>query len=150
SDSHVTAPTTGKSAKVDTGMKAGQGRTDAIMLLHIAGDRRSATVVSIPRDSWVDIPGQGKKKINAAYAIGGPALLVRTIEQLTQIRIDHFAIIDFYGFKSIINAIGGVDVNVARTTTDVFHDTLHKGVNHLNGQQALNYVRERHNLPGGD
>jgi LCP family protein required for cell wall assembly len=150
SDAHVTQPTTGRQAKNNVGMQAGQGRTDAIMVLHISGDRHSATVVSIPRDSWVTIPGRGRKKINAAYALGGAPLLVLTVEQLTQIRIDHFAVIDFVGFRSVIDAIGGVDVNVAQTTSDVFGGTMHSGRNHLDGHRALNYVRERHNLPGGD
>jgi LCP family protein required for cell wall assembly len=126
------------------------GRTDTIMMAHIPNDRSSAQIVSVPRDSWVDIPGKGKMKINAAYALGGPSLLIQTVETLTKVRIDHFAIVDFAGFKSIIDAIGGVDVEVSEATTDLEGNRFHTGVNHLDGKTALAYVRQRYGLQNGD
>lgn len=143
SDSRADEPTTGSNAKGD-GLTAGNHRTDSIMLAHIPADRHSITVISIPRDSWVDVPGHGKQKINAAYAFGGPPLLIQTIEKLTSVRIDHFAVIDFYGFKSIIDAIGGVDIDIPQGSSGRVVKT------HLNGTDALTYVRERHSLPNGD
>jgi LCP family protein required for cell wall assembly len=127
----------------------GRQRSDVIMLVHIAGDRRSSSVVSIPRDSWVTVPGHGKNKINAAYSLGGGSLLVQTVEQLTNLRIDHFAVVDFAGFKDITDAVGGVDVRVAATTHDN-RGSFQAGLNHLDGDQALAYVRQRYNLPNGD
>ncbi len=125
------------------------GRSDAIMLARFSADRRHAQLISIPRDSWVDIPGHGKNKINAAYAFGGPSLLIQTIEQLTQVRIDHYAAIDFQGLIQVTDDLGGVDVVVAETTTHRGY-TFPAGVNHLNGEQVQAYLQQRKNLPGGD
>jgi LCP family protein required for cell wall assembly len=118
----------------------GAQRTDAIMVLHIPSDRSGAYVVSIPRDSWVSIPDrQGKAKINAAFSYGGPTLMVRTLERLTGVRIDHTVIVDFEGFVDITDRLGGVDINVAG-----------EGMKHLNGADALAYVRTRKTLANGD
>jgi LCP family protein required for cell wall assembly len=125
------------------------GRSDVIMLVRFAGDRQHAQVVSIPRDSWVDIPGRGMNKINASYAFGGPSLLIATVEQLTGVRVDHFVAIDFDGIAQVTDALGGVDVMVANTTTNETA-TFHAGPNHLDGAQALLYLRQRYGLPGGD
>jgi LCP family protein required for cell wall assembly len=119
------------------------------MIARIAGDRQHAQVISIPRDSWVDIPGHGKDKINAAYAYGGPTLLIQTVEQLTGVRIDHYAAISFNGLIQVTDDLGGVDVNVAQTTTNGPY-TFTAGMNHLNGDQARWYVGQRYDLPGGD
>jgi LCP family protein required for cell wall assembly len=127
----------------------GRQRSDVIILVHLAADRRTATVVSIPRDSWVAVPGRGRDKINAAYSGGGGSLLVQTVERLTGLRIDHFAVVDFAGFEDITDALGGVDVRVLERTGDERGSYL-AGVNHLDGAAALAYVRQRHNLPGGD
>jgi len=124
-------------------------RSDAIMIARVSGDRRHAQVVSIPRDSWVDIPGHGKNKINAAYAFGGPTLLIQTVEQLTGERIDHYAAISFNGLIKVTDDLGGVDVDVAETTTNGPY-TFAAGMNHLNGDQARWYVGQRHGLAGGD
>lgn len=124
-------------------------RSDVIMLMRITGDRQQIQFISIPRDSWVAIPGSGLNKINAAYAFGGPTLLIQTVESVTATRIDHYAAVDFAGFAEITDALGGVDVRVARTTTDR-GVTFEAGMNHLNGAEALVYVRQRHGLPGGD
>ncbi|HEV7755135.1 MAG TPA: LCP family protein [Mycobacteriales bacterium] len=131
SDVRAKGQTTG-SAGTPTG---GSERSDTIMIVHIPADRKHAYVVSLPRDSWVPVPGRGITKINAAYAYGGPTLLVRTIEQLTDVQIDHYAQVDFAGFKSMTDAVGGVDIPAA---------------GHLDGESALAYVRERKTLANGD
>lgn len=128
---------------------AGRQRSDVIMVVHVAADRKTASIVSIPRDSWVPIPGQGKNKINAAFSSGGGALLIRSVEDLTGLRIDHFAVVDFAGFKDITDAVGGIDVRVAEETGDQ-RGSFPAGMNHLDGDQALVYVRQRYNLPQGD
>jgi len=124
-------------------------RSDAIMIARFAADRQHAQVVSIPRDSWVDIPGHGRGKINAAYAYGGPTLLIQTVEQLTGVRIDHYAAIDFDGLIRVTDDLGGVDVVVAETTSNGEH-TFTAGLNHLDGEQARWYVGQRYDLVGGD
>ena len=135
-------------ATAEDGIAAG-GRADAIMIARFAGDRQHAQVISIPRDSWVDIPGHGMNKINAAYAFGGPTLLIQTIEQLTGIRIDHYAAIDFEGLIQVTDDLGGVDVVVAETTSNGPY-TFTAGVNHLDGDQARWYLGQRYGLAGGD
>lgn len=148
-DTRAPAPTTGSQARSDK-----RGRTDALMLVHLTGDRQQVYVVSIPRDSWVPIPGDGHPdyaKINAAYAYGGPTLTVRTVEQLTEVRIDHFAIIDFAGFKDLTNALGGVTVTIPQNSYDSARNRhWQAGRAHLSGKEALAYVGQRHGLPHGD
>jgi LCP family protein required for cell wall assembly len=117
----------------------GAQRTDAIMIAHIPADRSTVTVTSIPRDSWVGIPGHGKNKINAGFSFGGPTLMVETVEKLTGVRLDHVVIVDFEGFKDITDDLDGVRINVSAT-----------GPQTMDGETALKYVRQRHNLPGGD
>lgn len=125
------------------------GRSDAIMIARFSADREHAQLVSIPRDSWVDIPGRGLNKINASYAFGGPTLLIQTVEQLTQVRIDHYVAIDFEGLVQVTDDLGGVDVVVAETTTTGQY-TFTEGVNSLNGAEARAYLAQRKNLAGGD
>ena len=124
-------------------------RSDAIMIARFAADRQHAQVISIPRDSWVDVPGHGMDKINAAYALGGPTLLIQTVEQVTGVRIDHYAAIDFDGLIQVTDDLGGVDVVVPETTSNGPH-TFTAGVNHLDGDRARWYVGQRYDLPGGD
>ena len=119
------------------------------MIARIEPDRTGASVVSIPRDSWVEIPGRGFNKINAAYSFGGPSLLIQTVEDLTALRIDHFAVIDFAGFQSMVDSVGGIDVAIAEATRNQGVD-FRQGVNHLHGAQALAYVQQRYGLPNGD
>jgi len=142
--------TTGSSAKASEWV-SGQQRTDTMMILHIDADRRGASLISIPRDSWVSIPGRGMAKINAAYSWGGPRLAVATVEKLTNLRVDHVAIVDWDGYKAMIDKLGGVDVTVPKTVYDSARKyTWTAGPHHLDGAQALLYARERHGLPGGD
>jgi len=124
-------------------------RSDAIMIARFSADREHAQIISIPRDSWVDIPGYGNNKINAAYAYGGPTLLIQTVENLTGVRIDHYAAIDFDGLIDVTDALGGVDVYVAETTSWGDY-TFTAGINHLDGDAARWYVGQRYDLPGGD
>ena len=124
-------------------------RSDAIMIARFSADHQHAQVISIPRDSWVDIPGHGMNKINASFAFGGPSLLIKTVEQLTQVRIDHFVAIDFDGITQVTDDLGGVDVVVAKTTSWGPY-TFPAGVNHLNGDKARWYLGQRYGLAGGD
>jgi LCP family protein required for cell wall assembly len=122
-----------------------------MMILHLDGSRRVAAVVSIPRDSWVPIPGHGMGKINWAYSFGGPSLTVATVENLTGLRIDHLAVVDWDGFKKLTDRVGGVDIDVPETVVDPQnHVTWTAGRHHLDGEAALLYVRQRYGLPGGD
>ncbi|MER5669735.1 LCP family protein [Pseudonocardia alni] len=146
-DSRAEAPTTGTDAA--PGVDAGSQRSDVIMLGTLAPDGEHASVVSIPRDSWVDIPGRGMNKINAAYAFGGAPLLIETVEKLTGVRVDHFGVVDFAGFTSLVDSVGGIDVTVAQATSNAGVD-FRAGENHLDGAQALAYVRQRYGLPNGD
>lgn len=146
-DTRAAGATTGSDAPA--GVDAGSRRSDVIMLATVAPEGTTGSVVSIPRDSWVEIPGRGMNKINAAYAFGGPSLLIRTVEGLTGVRVDHFGVIDFAGFRSLVDSVGGIDVTVARDTGTAGVE-LAAGPNHLDGAQALAYVRQRYDLPDGD
>jgi LCP family protein required for cell wall assembly len=136
----------------------GGSRSDTIMLAHVSADRSSAQVVSIPRDTWVNIPrdakghGGAKNKINAAYAWGGTALMVRTVEQFTKVRIDHVLVVDFSGFTQIVDAIGGIDVDIESGFTSIHAPFRHfnSGKQHLNGEEALDYSRQRKQFAHGD
>ncbi len=129
---------------------AGAQRTDAIMLVHLPADSSEVFVMSIPRDSWVPIPDHGSAKINAAYSLGGPSLLIETFEQLTQVRIDHLAIADFESFVDLTDALGGVELTLARDLVDDGQLILPAGDHVLTGEEALVYVRQRKNLARGD
>lgn len=129
--------------------KVGAQRTDAMMIMQASGDRQHVTVMSIPRDSWVPIPGHGTAKINAGFSYGGPTLAIQTVEQLTGVRIDHFVIADFTSFSALTDELGGVTLNLKNAQT-LDGTQFQAGPNKLNGAQALAYVRERYSLPGGD
>ncbi len=121
------------------------GRTDIIMILHINLESGEGTIVTIPRDTWVNIPGHGEGKINGAHAVGGNELTVETIEQFSGLEIDNYIITDFDGFKPLIDFFGGVTVEVNEDLSDGFSGCyLSKGIHHLNGEQALALARNRH------
>ena len=128
-------------------------RSDTIMLVHIPADRDSVQLVSIPRDTWVHIDGypyNGEKaKINAAFAYGGPSLARQTVEELTDIHIDHMAVIDWAGFKDLTSALGGVRVYIPQEFYDSSQKiTWEQGWQELEGTPALQYVRTRYDIPG--
>ena len=129
--------------------RAGGGRSDVLMVAHVSGDRRHASLVSILRDSWVDVPGHGSAKINAAYSWGGVPLTVQTVEQLLDVRIDHVAEIDFAGFAGMTDALGGVTVE-SSTAFDARGHHFRVGPNHLDGAAALAFVRERYAFADAD
>lgn len=123
---------------------AGGQRSDTMMLLHIPSGSGKPTLVSLPRDSYLAIPGHGKNKLNAAFAFGGPSLLVQTVEQATNVHIDHFAQIGFAGFAGVVDAIGGVDMCVDKAMKDPKAGIdLQPGCQTLDGPKALGYVRTR-------
>lgn len=126
-------------------------RSDVIQLVHISAGEKSVQVIHFPRDLYVSIPGHGKNKINAAFAYGGPALLAQTLSNLLGgITINRYAIIDFKGFADLTDDLGGVNVYVAQAFDEKGYGTFHKGYNKMNGDQALGFVRERHQLAEGD
>ncbi|MER0075161.1 LCP family protein [Corynebacterium sp. KPL3739] len=126
-----------------TGGDVGEGRTDTIMLLHIPRSGR-AQLVSIPRDSYVEVPGFGMDKINAAFAYGGPKLLAQTVEGNTGLHIDHYAEIGMGGLANVVDSVGGVDICVAEPINDPLAGIdLQEGCQKLEGSDALGYVRTR-------
>ena len=136
--------------KYATGNAAGN-RTDTIMLVHVPESGGKPVMVSLPRDSYVPIPGHGSNKINAAYSIGGPKLLTDTVEQVTGIHIDGYIEIGLGGFASVVDSVGGVDICVARDMLDKKAGIdLKKGCQTLDGGNALGYVRSRYEDPLGD
>ncbi len=132
----------------------GGKRTDTIILVHLSAKRDKVVFVSFPRDSYVEIPGHGKSRINAAYGKDpehGAALLVQTVEHLTNVRIDHYMEVDFAGFLKMVNALGGVDVCLSQPAKDHYSGIdLPAGRQRIKGTQALAFVRQRHELPRAD
>jgi LCP family protein required for cell wall assembly len=134
----------------------GEHRSDTIMFLHISADRKHAYVLSVPRDSYVTIYDQngkpaGRHKINAAFSLYGPSAYVSTMEHLTGIRMDHLAVIDWDGFRQLTDALGGVEIYIPANVYDSSQKvTYTKGYTYMRGAQALQYVRTRHGLAGGD
>jgi len=124
---------------------AGQ-RSDTIMVLHIDPNAAKAAVLSIPRDLYVPIPGNGKDKVNASFSIGGPQLLIQTIKDALGISINHYVEVDFTGVQRIVDAIGGIKVYAAAPAKDEMTglDLPVVGCNELDGYQALAYVRSRY------
>lgn len=128
---------------------SGAGRSDSIMVVHLNQARDEAYITSFPRDMWVDIPGHGKAKINAAFAYGGTQLMVQTLEGLLDTRMDHVVMIDFEGFIKLTESLGGVTVN-NKTAFSSHGFDYPKGEITISGEEALWFVRERKSLPGGD
>ncbi|TQN32503.1 LytR family transcriptional attenuator [Haloactinospora alba] len=130
--------------------RSGEAHADAVMLLHLPTDAESAVVVSIPRDAWVTVPGRGKDEVSTAFREGGPALLTRTVEELADVRVDHFAVVDFHGFEAMVDALGGVDVHVKEDVDDPSNAwSWSAGHHRMDGEEALRFVRERKGLPEG-
>ena len=119
--------------------------------MHTPGGSGKPVLISIPRDSYLPIPGHGRNKVNAAFAIGGPKLLAKTLEQATGLPIDGYVEIGFGGFAGVVDSLGGVDVCVKRDIKDAkAHINLKKGCQTLDGKNALGYVRARYSDPKGD
>ena len=161
--------------ELKVGRDGGSLATDSMLLVHIPADGSRAVLVSLPRDSYVHIPGYGMNRLNAAYGFGyrdasgnlkakraaGAALIVRTVHQLTGVPIDHFVQVSLLGFVRISDAIGNVTINLCNDVDDtVAHNVaegeghvgsgfkMSKGIHHIHGIQALEFVRQRHNIPG--
>jgi LCP family protein required for cell wall assembly len=131
-------------AELATGGETGPSRTDTVILIHIPEDGGATTMVSLPRDSYVSVPGFGQDKLNASFAIGGPPLLVQTVEGATGVRIDHYAEIGFGGFAGIVDAIGGVEVCLDNAISDPLAGIdLPAGCQELTGSESLGFVRTR-------
>ncbi|WBB56783.1 LCP family protein [Verrucosispora sp. WMMD573] len=136
----------------------GGSRADTIILAHVPKDRSTSQLISIPRDTWVAVPrskeGRGGRdaKINAAYAWGGLPLMVQTVEQYTKVRIDHVMLVDFAGFKEIIDALGGIDVTSEKRFTSIHPPfrTFEQGRQRLDGAAALDFSRQRKQFADGD
>jgi LCP family protein required for cell wall assembly len=127
------------------------GLADSIHLIEIDPKNRHAVIIGIPRDSWVSIPGHGMNKINASMAIGGPPLLVRTVELLSGIHIQYFALTSFWGLTSMIEQTGGLMIRVPFPMHDRYSGAdFHPGVQRLRGSEVLAFSRDRHSLRSGD
>ncbi|CAL9541912.1 LCP family protein [Streptomyces cellulosae] len=142
------------------GHDPGTERSDTVILLHLSAGRRSATAVSIPRDLMVDVPDCRRRdgsrsapmftQFNAAFEVGGPACTIRTVEKLTDVRVDHHVVVDFEGFKDMVDAVDGVEVCLNEPIDDKdAHLRLPAGRVTLDGEQALGYVRARKTLGDG-
>ncbi|WP_246049276.1 LCP family protein [Corynebacterium tapiri] len=129
--------------KLGTGGDVGVGRTDTIMLLHMTPFGK-AKLISIPRDSYVSIPGYGENKINAAFTYGGPKLLTETVEQETGLHIDHYAEIGMGGLANLVDSVGGVEICVKEPIQDPLANIdVQPGCQRMEGPTALGYVRTR-------
>ena len=146
----------------DGGRAPGRGdarRSDSLLLLHLDPGTHRVSYLSIPRDLRVEIPGYGTAKINAASQVGGPALTLATVKALTGLPVDHVVVVNFDGFKELIDAVGGIDVNVPKAILSNKFDCpykparcaswkgwrFEKGVQHMDGRRALVYSRIRTN-----
>jgi LCP family protein required for cell wall assembly len=162
--------------ELKVGRDGGSKATDTMMIVHVPADGSKATLISLPRDSYVKIPGYSMNKLNAAYVLGyndasgtandrraaGADLLIRTITELTGLTINHYVQVSLMGFYDISNAIGGIPVNLCHDVDDTFAYNrsigsdggsgfkMSAGHHKLNGLQSLEFVRQRHNLPNGD
>lgn len=131
--------------KLHTGFDVSGHRSDTVLILHIPSNGGRAVLISLPRDSYVQIPGYGNNKLNAAYSFGGPKLLAKTVQDNTGLRIDHYMGIGFGGLVNVVNAVGGVTMCLPGPIHDQASGLhLKAGCQTLNGAQALGYVRVRH------
>jgi LCP family protein required for cell wall assembly len=140
--------------------EANSWRADTLMLMHIPADHKTAQLISIPRDLWVIVPASNnapctegsRAKINASFAFGGLPRAVHTVECLTDVKVDNVMAIDFGGFKEVTDALGGVDLKVEQTIRSIHkpYRVFKKGTMHMNGEQALDWVRQRKQFSRGD
>src|SRR5439155_8391841 len=142
----------------DNKEKPGVWRSDTLILLHVPKSHDHAYLISVPRDLYVTIPkgpgnenGPTKEKINAAFFFGGLPLTVQTVENFTGVRIDHVVLMDFFGFQAVTDALGGVDMTIDPDANGKDVKSIHQpfrvfkqGQQHLNGAEALDYVRQRY------
>jgi LCP family protein required for cell wall assembly len=129
----------------------GGSRGDALHVLAVNPRLRKGTLLNIPRDTCASIPGNGSGKINAANAYGGPPLMAQTIDNLLGIHLTYSVLVDFAGFGALVNAVGGVTINVTSSMND--HDSgayFSPGAYHVDGGGALAFSRDRHDFPRGD
>jgi LCP family protein required for cell wall assembly len=133
------------------GRSTGETNTDTLMVVHVPADHRYVKVVSLPRDSWVNIPGHGMNKINAALGIGGAPLMVRTVEQDTGLPISDYVEVNFLAFVKVIDALGGVNICLPYAVHDRYSGLrMSAGMHHVNGITALEYARDRHSFAASD
>jgi LCP family protein required for cell wall assembly len=142
-------------------LTGGGQRSDTTILLHLSADRQRAYGISIPRDLIVDrpdckdedgetIPGADHVMWNEAFSVGGPACTIQQVEQLTGIPMDHYVVVDFEGFRGMVDAIGGVEVCIPDPIVDPAHGiNIEAGTRKIQGAEALNYVRERYVVGNG-
>ncbi|WP_017585264.1 LCP family protein [Nocardiopsis ganjiahuensis] len=134
---------------LSVGSTPGQ-RSDSMMLVRLNHERDHLTVVGLPRDLWVDIPGEGEDKLNAAYAYGGPQLAVQTVESVTDVRVDHYVEVDFNGFVEVVDALEGIDVCLPEAINDPKAQLdMAAGTHRVDGAEALAFARTRA-TPRGD
>jgi LCP family protein required for cell wall assembly len=125
--------------------------SDTMMIIHVPANHSSVSVVSLPRDSWVDIPGHGMNKINAAFGLGGPRLMVQTVEHDTGLTINDYIEVDFPGFVKVVNALGGVNICLPFAVDDPYSGLrMAAGMHHVYGVTALKFVRDRHSFALSD
>lgn len=126
-------------------------RADSLHLLALNPRTRTGTVVGIPRDSWVEVPGRGQQKINQALVLGGPQLLADTVRHLTGLPIHFYVLTGFRGMQSMVDELGGVDIHLDRPMNDRYSGArFAAGWHHFNGAEALAYSRNRNDVPNGD
>ncbi|MDR6971544.1 LCP family protein [Leifsonia shinshuensis] len=158
-DHRPTGATQAELDQLSTTDDGGGTNTDTMMVLHIPANGKSATLISLPRDSWVDVPGHGMNKLNAAFSLGGGGtdptsgakLLIQTVQNLTGLSIDHYVRVSLLGFYTIAQALGPVQVCLNNAVDDPYSGAnFPAGVSTLDAKQALSFVRQRHGLPRGD
>lgn len=132
--------------------RPGSHRSDTLIVLHLTADRKRAYLISIPRDTYVPVPGRGNQKINAAFSYGGPDLTLQTVEDFTGLRMQHTAVIEWIGFRDLADALGGVRVYISETTESSKGSggRWERGFTTLRDKRALRYVRTRYGLRNGD
>ena len=126
-------------------------RTDSLHVVAIDPATHSGTIVGIPRDTYTDIPGHGERKINEAMELGGPSLMMETLRNFTGLPLEYYVITAFEGFSNMVDDLGGVDVYVPRNMDDKYSGAhFEQGYHHFNGEQALAFCRDRHDVAYGD